>query len=137
MTDLTLPLMSKERARWNYAMNSVLATGATVAGGSDWSVTSMNPLDAIEVGVTRMAVGTPGTGFIPEEKVSLQDMLKAYTVNGAFQMRQEDQVGTLKAGKAADLVILDRDLHKIPLTEIHNAKVVMTLVAGEIVYQQE
>jgi predicted amidohydrolase YtcJ len=93
---------------------------AVVAGGSDWSVSSLNPLDAIQIGMTRMALDT---------------MLLAYIANGAYAMQQERETGTLDVGKAADIVVLDRDLPAIPPSEIHRAKVLLTLLEGREVYR--
>ncbi len=134
--DLTLPILGPGRSRWLYPIGSVLRTGAVVAGGSDWSVSSANPLDAIEVAVTRRAPGAPeGPAWIPEETAGLRAMLAAYTTNGAYLSHEEDVRGTIAAGRIADLIVLDRDLFKIPAREIHAAKVVLTLFAGREVFR--
>jgi predicted amidohydrolase YtcJ len=91
----------------------------------------MNPLEAIQVAVTRRdpAAG-PGEAWIPEEKVDLATMLRAYTVNGAWLSRDEKWRGSLETGKAADLIVLDRDLFAIPASEIGRARVLLTLLDG-------
>ena len=136
ITDLTLPILGPARSRWLYPIGSVAATGAVIAGGSDWSVSSMNPLEAIQVAVTRRdpAAG-PGEAWIPEEKVDLATMLRAYTVNGAWLCHEEKVRGTLETGKAADLIVLDRDLFAIPAAEIGRARVLLTLLDGREVFR--
>jgi predicted amidohydrolase YtcJ len=136
ITDLTLPILGPARSRWLYPIGSVAATGAVIAGGSDWSVSSMNPLEAIQVAVTRRdpAAG-PGEAWIPEEKVDLATMLRAYTVNGAWLCHEEKVRGTLETGKAADLIVLDRDLFAIPASEIGRARVLLTLLDGREVFR--
>jgi hypothetical protein len=135
ITDLTLPVLGPERSRWLYPIASVLATGARVVAGSDWSVSSMNPLDAIEVATTRRdpdaATGPP---WIREEVAGLHEMLVAYTIAGAYLGRQEDTTGSLAPGKAADVVVLDRDLFAIAATEINEARVDLTLLDGIAVH---
>jgi len=106
-----------------------------VAAGSDWTVSSMNPLEAIQVAVTRRGPDAePGEPWIPDETVDLETMLKAYTVNGAWAALDERLDGTLEVGKAADLVVLDRNLFEIPATEIGKARVLLTLLDGKAVY---
>ncbi len=137
ITDLTEPRLGPERSRWLYPIKSVLETGAIVAGGSDWSVTSMNPLLAIEVGVTRRSPDADdGEAWIPEERVSLDDMLYAYTMGGALAADQEEETGSITLGKSADLTVLDRDLSAIDASEISDVKVDMTLLEGRTVYRR-
>ncbi len=136
ITDLTLPILGPARSRWLYPIGSVAATGAVIVGGSDWSVSSMNPLEAIQVAVTRRDPGAPpGEAWIPEEKVDLATMLRAYTVNGAWLSHDEGIRGTLEAGKAADLIVLDRDLFAIPASEIGRTRVLLTLLDGREVFR--
>ncbi len=138
ITDLTEPVLGPARSRWLYPIASVAKTGATIAGGSDWSVSSMNPLDAIQVAVTRRALDdTTGKAWIAEELVDLPTMLAAYTINGAFVNHQEKNTGSLEVGKAADVIVLDRNLFQIPPHEIHRAKVLLTLLEGREVYREE
>jgi predicted amidohydrolase YtcJ len=136
ITDLTLPILGPRRSRWLYPIGSVARTGARIAGGSDWSVSSMNPLLAIQVALTRRGPDAPpGEAWIPEERVDLMTMLRAYTVNGAWLSHDERTRGTLEAGKAADLIVLDRDLFAIPASEIGRAKVLLTLLDGREVFR--
>jgi predicted amidohydrolase YtcJ len=136
ITDLTLPVLGPARSRWLYPIESVAATGAVIVGGSDWSVSSMNPLEAIEVAVTRRGPDDPpGPAWIPEERADLETMLRAYTVSGAWLSHDERTRGTLEPGQAADLIVLDRDLFRIPAVEISNARVLWTLLEGRQVFR--
>jgi len=136
ITELTEPRLGPERSRWLYPIRSVAETGAILAGGSDWSVTTMNPLPAIEVAITRRAPDAPpGPAWIPEEQVDLETMIRAYTIGGALAADLEHETGSITEGKAADLVVLDRNLFEIPAHEIGEAKVVMTIFGGRVVHQ--
>ncbi len=132
---MTEPILGPERSRWLYPIRSVANTGAIIACGSDWSVTSMNPLDAIQIAVTRRGLADgPGAAWISEEVVDLPLMIAGYTINGAYVNFQEQETGSIEVGKFADLVVLDRNLFEIPKHEIHNAKVLMTMLEGHEVY---
>jgi predicted amidohydrolase YtcJ len=136
ITDLTVPVLGPERSRWLYPIGSVARTGAVIAAGSDWTVSSLNPLEAIQVGITRRdPEADSGLAWIPEELVDLPTMVAAYTINGAFANHQETETGSLEVGKAADLIVLDRNLFHIPATEIHRARVLLTLLEGSEVYR--
>jgi predicted amidohydrolase YtcJ len=133
---LTLGPLGPKRSRWIYPIASVLRTGAIMAAGSDWPVTSLNPLEAIQVAVTRRGPTEPeGPAWIPEEKINLAAVLAAYTINGAYLNHEEKETGSIEAGKAADLIVLDRDLFTIPPEKIHEAKVVLTLLEGKKVFR--
>ena len=136
IVDMTLPVLGPERSRWLYPIRSVAKTGAVIACGSDWSVSSMNPLDAIQIAVTRRGLlEKPGPAWIPEEVVDLPLMLAGYTINGADVNFEETETGSLEVGKAADLIVLDRNLFEIPPHEIHLAKVLLTLLEGKAVFR--
>jgi hypothetical protein len=136
ITDLTEPRLGPARSRWLYPIRSVADAGAIVAGGSDWSVTSMNPLLAIEVGVTRRDPdAAAGPAWIPEEQVDLATMVRLYTLGGAMAGDLETETGTIAAGKAADLVLLDRHLFEIPAAAIGDARVRMTVFEGRVVHR--
>lgn len=133
---MTEPILGPERSRWLYPIRSVANTGAVIACGSDWSVTSMNPLEGIQVAVTRRDLNDgPGPAWIPEELVDLPAILASYTINGAFLNFQEKETGSIEVGKSADLVVLDRNLFEIPRHEIHKAKVLLTMLEGREVYR--
>jgi predicted amidohydrolase YtcJ len=136
--ELVEPAIGPERSGRLYPLGSLERAGATLVGGSDWSVTSMNPLPAIEIAITRRGARQPaGPAWLPEEVVSLEAMLTAYTINGARLQLQEDEVGSITIGKAADLVVLDKDLRSIPPPDINTARVLYTFVDGAEVYRRD
>ena len=136
IVDMTLPVLGPERSRWLYPIRSVAKTGAVIACGSDWSVSTMNPLDAIQVAVTRRGIQEPpGPAWMPDEVVDLPLMLAGYTINGAYLNFQESETGSIEVGKAADLIVLDRNLFEIPAHEIHLAKVLLTVLEGKEVFR--
>jgi predicted amidohydrolase YtcJ len=138
ITKLTEPILGPQRSRLLYPIGSVARSGAVIAGGSDWSVSSMNPLEAIQIGVTRRALeDRAGTPWLPDEVVDLPTMIAAYTINGAYLSHQEKITGSIEMGKAADLIVLDHDLFEIPASEIHRVKVMLTLLEGKEVYPRE
>ncbi len=137
ITGVNLPQVGQTRVDQMYPIGSVLRAGGRIVGGSDWSVSSMNPLLAIETAITR----SDPTGRIDgvlnaAERVSLGDMLAAYTINGAYLMHQEKNTGSLEVGKAADLIVLERDLYKIPPQEIGEVAVDRTILEGATVYSR-
>jgi hypothetical protein len=118
-----------------YPIASVERGGGRIVGGSDWNVSSANPLDAIETAVRRQdAFAEDGPVLNADERVSLATMIDAYTINAAWVMHQENEVGSIEVGKRADVVVLDRDLFAVPATEINQARVVETLLDGETVW---
>jgi predicted amidohydrolase YtcJ len=138
IVDLTQPKIGPERSEWLYPFGAMKKAGATIAGSSDWSVSSMNPLEAIQTGVTRQDIADPnGAVLTPQHKLDIMDMLRAYTVNGAYAAFDEAESGTLTEGKRADVVVLDKDLTKIPPTEITSAKVLLTLIDGAPAHKGE
>jgi len=138
ITRLTEPVLGPERSRWLYPIGAVVRTGAHLAVGSDWPVTSMNPLEAIQVAVTRRGLSEPaGPAWLPEHAVDLATILEAYTLGGAYATGEEASAGTLEIGKAADFIVLDRDLYRIPVTEIHRARVLLTVLDGREVWRAD
>jgi hypothetical protein len=134
--DLTEPVLGPARSRWLYPIGSVSRAGAPLAAGSDWSVSSMNPLLAIQVAITRRPPdSTTGPAWLPEERVTLATILTAYSEGGAWAAGEESRTGTLEIGKAADLIVLDRNLYRIPPNRIHTAKVLLTLLDGREVWR--
>jgi len=137
ITDLTEPALGPARSRWLYPMASVLKTGAVMACGSDWSVSSMNPLNAMQVAVTRCGLeDSTGVVWRPEELVELAPMLAGYTINGAYVNFEEKETGSLEAGKAADLIVLSRNIFEIPVHTIHRSKVLLTLLEGKEIFRE-
>ncbi|HSG09487.1 MAG TPA: amidohydrolase [Longimicrobiales bacterium] len=137
ITDLTEPRLGPERSRWMYPIKSVLDSGATVAGGSDWSVSTMNPFPAMEVAVTRRdPEAEAGPAWIPEERVDLADIVQAYTLGGAMAGDMEAETGTLTVGKNADLIVVDRDIFAIPAQQISETRVDLTVFQGRVVFRR-
>jgi predicted amidohydrolase YtcJ len=124
------------RIQTTYAFQSLLNAGATLAFGSDWTVAPATPVEGIYAAVTRRTLDDANPdGWVPEEKISVEEALVAYTRNGAYASHEENEKGMLKPGFLADLAVLDSDLTRISPEEIQSAEVVMTIVGGEIVYQ--
>ena len=135
INDLTLPILPPETHRWLYPIGSVLRSGAVVAFGSDWSVSSANPLEEMEVAVRRADWKKPDEApFLPDERIDLKDAIAAFTINAAYVNFQDDRTGSLEAGKFADLIVLDRNLFAIPASDISETKVLLTLLGGKPVY---
>lgn len=136
ISKLTVPQLGPARSRWLYPIGSVVRSGAMVVGGSDWSVSSLNPLDAMQVAITRRPLDAgPGPAWIPEELVDLPTILAAYTINAAYALDQERETGSLELGKAADLVVLDHNLFEVAPDQLHTVKVVLTVMEGRVVYK--
>ncbi|MGE0815684.1 MAG: amidohydrolase [Vicinamibacterales bacterium] len=136
--NLTTPRLGPARSQWLYPFGALHRAGARLAGGSDWSVSSVNPLDAIEVAVTRKAPGAPEEepSWLPDQRLDLDTALAAYTSGGAY-VSFEDDSGSLEAGKLADLIVLDRNPFEIPARQIHEARVLWTLLEGREVFRAE
>lgn len=135
IVDLTWPVLGPERSRWLYPMGSVAKTGAPLAMGSDWNVSSVNPFEAIQTAVTRRSNRDPaGPVLVAEEAVDLMTALRAYTIGSAWALGLEGETGSIQAGKAADLIVLDGDITSIPVTAIHAMKVLLTMVEGSPVH---
>jgi predicted amidohydrolase YtcJ len=134
--DLTEPVLGPERSSALYPLGSLHSSGAILVAGSDWSVTSMNPLQAIEVALTRQAPdANGGDPWLPEQRLDLPTILAAYTINGAYLSFLEKETGSLEAGKWADLVVLEKDLFEVAPDEIGEVKVLWTLLAGKTVHR--
>lgn len=136
MDDLTIPFLGPERSAWQYPFGDLQRSGATLAAGSDWPVSSPDPIEAIHVAVNRVlpdaAPGTPV--FLPEQRIGLEAALTAYTAGSAYVNHLDDVTGSITAGRLADLVVLDRDPFAAPTEEIGATRVLETFVGGERVY---
>lgn len=138
MRTLRIPLLGADRAGWQYPFASLLRAGATLAGGSDWTVSSANPLLEIEVAVTRVDPDTRDEApFTPDERLSLDAALRAFTVGSAYVNHLDADTGTLEVGKLADLVLLDRNVRDRGAGPIGDARVRQTFIAGDEVYRAE
>lgn len=133
--ELDIPMLGEERTWQMYPIKTVRDTGGRIVGGSDYWVTDLNPLWAIETAITRQDPhSNDGKILNIDEAVDLETMIAAYTINGAYQMRLDSEQGSIEVGKRADLVILDRNLFEIPAAEISDAKVTSTIFDGRTVY---
>jgi predicted amidohydrolase YtcJ len=138
ITELTEPELGPARSRWIYPIASVIAAGGVTAFGSDWSVSSMNPLDGIEVAIThREPEKGPGPAWLASEQIGLPDAIAGYTIRGAYLDHTESETGSIEVGKAADLIVLDKNLFEIAPSEIHTAKVLWTLLDGKEVFRSK
>jgi hypothetical protein len=127
-----------ERIKTTYCFRSLIDAGATLAFGSDWFVAPPVPLEGIQAAVTRHTLdGAYPGGWVPQEKITVQEALIAYTINAAYASFDEQRKGTLEAGKLADFVMLDQDILSIAPDKIKEAKVLMTVVGGKVVYQRQ
>ncbi len=132
-----------ERCKGAYAFKSLLDNGAMLSFGSDWPGTSaalyhMHPKYLIYSAVARKTLkGTPPEGWFPEEKISMEEAIKAYTINNAYAAFENDIRGSLEPGKLADITVFDRNLLEIPEEEILNTEVIYTIVDGKVVFQKK
>lgn len=126
------------RAKGTYAFRSLLDAGATLAFGSDWFVAPMEPLMGIYAAVTRRTLdGKRPQGWVPEQKITVAEAVRAYTMGSAFAGGDEKVKGSIEVGKLADLVVLSADVFKIDPVEIEKANVVMTIFDGKVIYERK
>jgi predicted amidohydrolase YtcJ len=127
-----------DRIKGAYAWNTFLDEGVVVAFGSDFPVEDVNPFFGLYSAVTRKDhQGNPEGGWYPEEKLSREEAFRAFTIDAAYAAHQEDELGSLEAGKWADFIIIDQDIFEVPPSKIWQTEVLETWVAGEKVYQKE
>lgn len=126
------------RAKGAYAWNSLAKSGAKLAFGTDYQVEPLNPMEGLYAAVTRKErLGEEGNGWLPEEKISMEDAIRYYTHGAAYAQFMEERKGILKKGYLADIVITDRDLLSVPENEIMRAKIDYTITGGKVVYTSE
>jgi len=126
-----------ERIKTTYAFRSLLDAGATLAFGSDWTVAPLDPILGIDAAVTRRTIdGANPNGWVPEQRIGLEETLRAYTWGGAYAGFKEAVLGTLQPGRYADLVVLSDDLFSLDPDAIVNARVDMTVVEGVVAYER-
>lgn len=130
--------IGEERLPWSFAWNSILDSGADLVFSSDWpACISLDPIRGIHVAVNRRdPAGFPEEGWIPGEKISIYEAMKAYTSMGAFSSFEETKKGMLKPGFLADLIVLSDDIFTIDPMKIHEVKVEKTLVDGKVIYER-
>jgi predicted amidohydrolase YtcJ len=139
MDELTIPFLGSERARQQYPFRSLKDQGAVLAGGSDWPVSTADPLAEIAVAATRVAEvqgGAPPEPFLAEQALPMEDALAAFTAGSAFVNHLDAEAGTLSPGKMADLVVLATNPFELEPRHLPQAAVQLTLVGGQAVYDR-
>jgi len=145
MEELTIPFVGPERTRWQYQIGGVAQAGGRLAFGSDWPVSSADPIQEVHVAVNRAlspVIGRAGTPevdspFLPEHAISLDAAIAAFTSGVAYVNHEDDVTGLLAPGLRADVAVLDQDLYAIPAAEIGSASVAMTVSNGQVVFGDE
>lgn len=137
VTDVAIPIAGPRMARWIYPFRSLIDAGASCALSSDWGVSTLNPFHIMQTAITRQPPGKPKDypSFLPEERMTLDECIKGYTVNAAAAAWRSADTGSLEQGKYADLIILDRDLFAIDPYEMADTQVMLTLLGGREVYR--
>jgi predicted amidohydrolase YtcJ len=134
IADIRKAVGPEQMQRW-IPVREALDAGALAVPGSDWSVVpSVNPWIAIETLVTRQQPGGIGPPLGEAERISLKQAIELYTINSARQRYEADRLGSIEPGKLADLVVIDRNIFEVPITTVHDTRVLMTIIGGEIVY---
>jgi predicted amidohydrolase YtcJ len=132
--DIEKAIGPERMKRW-IPIKDAIDAGAFVVPGSDWAVVpTVNPWIAIETLVTRKQPGGIGEPLGGEEAITLKQAVDMFTINSARQQYASDRLGTIERGKLADLVVIDRNIFEVPITTVHDTKVEMTIINGEIVY---
>ena len=125
-----------ERAKRAWVWRSIANKGGALAFGSDWPVVTLNPWRGVQTALTRQTdEGKPEYGFVPRQRLGLDETLRAYTLGAAFAGRREKTEGSIETGKLADLIVIDRNLFMIEPTEIGKTEVLLTMVGGKVVYE--
>ncbi len=127
-----------EREQRAFPWKSVLKAGGRLVFGSDWPVVTLNPWPGLQMAVTREdGEGKPEGGWIPGEKLTLEEAIRAYTIDGAYALDEENIRGSVEPGKLADLILLSQNIFEIPVNQIRHTYSVLTVVGGRIVHQAE
>ncbi|HLK95378.1 MAG TPA: amidohydrolase [Nocardioidaceae bacterium] len=138
MDELTLPFLGEPRGSWQYPFGDLLRSGTRLAAGSDWPVSSADPLHGIQVAVTRRRTDGDPTAYeplLPDQAIGLSDALRAYTAGSAY-VTHDDDAGVLRPGSRGDVVVLDRDIFSRPVDQIASAGVDLTIVDGRVVHER-
>lgn len=134
--DGVVELLGEERSKLMWAMKSLRKAGAVLASGSDFPVVEFNPVKGVYAAVARQTeLGYPHGGWNMAESLSVAEVLSAYTFGSAYLEKHENRIGTLEPGKLADIAVLDRNLFNVDKKEILEAKVVLTVSDGAVVYK--
>jgi predicted amidohydrolase YtcJ len=128
--------VGRERAERAWPWHDILAGGAHLAFGSDWPVVTLNPWPGMQILLTRETPeGTPRGGWHPNERITLPQAIKGYTLDGAYAARRDKTEGSIEAGKLADMIVISQDLFKVAPNRVGNTNVMLTMVGGKIVYR--
>jgi len=134
--DIVKAVGPERMKRWT-PVKDAIDSGALVVPGSDWAVVpSVNPWIAIETLVTRQKPGGGGEALGESERISLEQAIDLFTVNSARETGDRTRLGTIEPGMLADLIVVDRNPFKIPVTQVHETTVTMTMINGEVVYRR-
>jgi predicted amidohydrolase YtcJ len=141
MTALTIPFLGPERASWQYPFNSLLRSGAHLCFGSDWPVSTPDVMSQVHVAVNRAAPfeGRNGTGpepFLPDERVTLETALRAFTMGSAYVNHLDAETGSVTVGKRADVTVLDSDVFALPSSRSGEVRVDLTVADGAVVFRR-
>lgn len=129
--------IGKERIKYTYPFKSFIDNGINICFGSDWYVAPLNAIYGIYAAVTRRTLDDKNpNGWIPEQKISIEDAIKCYTINNAYAAFEENIKGSIEAGKLADFVLLNENLLKVAPEKIRDVKVEMTILGGNVVYKK-
>jgi predicted amidohydrolase YtcJ len=130
------PNVGPERAQRAWAWHSIKNAGGVLGFGSDWPIVTLNPWPGVQTALTRQtAEGDPPGGFLPQERLSLEDTIRAYTLDAAFAGRREKSEGSLEPGKLADLIVVSQDLFNIEPGKVTSTEVLLTMLGGKVVYR--
>lgn len=137
MSQLTLPVLGPQRSEWQYPIGTIAREGGRLVFGSDWPVTTLNPLPAAQVAITRRGPDRESrTAWTPQHLLDLQTVLEGYTRNGAWIMFRDTESGTLEPGKMANLIVLDRDITGRSPFEVMDGQVELTMFRGKVVWKR-
>jgi predicted amidohydrolase YtcJ len=130
-------LIGSQRSETTYAFRSLLDSGARLAFGSDWFVAPPTPMEGIYAAVTRRTLDDkhPG-GWVPAQKISVEESLRAYTIDAAYAAFSETSLGSLEPGKLADMVVLERNLFDVRPEELNTVPIAATIVGGKVMYRK-
>jgi predicted amidohydrolase YtcJ len=137
VSDVALPMAGERRAKWLYAFKSLRNQGAMLAVSSDWGVSTLNPFPIMQTAVTRQPAvrGSNRPAFLPEQCISVDDVVRGYTMNAAASAWRSETTGSISTGKHADLIILDRDIFTVRPQELGDTEVLLTLLGGREVHR--
>jgi len=130
------PNAGPDRASRAWAWKSISNDGGRLAFGSDWPVVTLNPWEGMQTAVTRQTTeGKPEGGFVPEQRLTVEETVRGYTLGAAYAGRREKTEGSIERGKVADLIIVSQNIFEIDPHRLAETKVLTTMVGGRVVYQ--